>query len=246
VEKVGFPVVAKPDIGVGAHKTYKIEDLGALEAFLATRPLADYILEEFIDGTMQTFDGLTDRDGSIVFYTSHEYSAGIMETVNADTDIYYYSLRQIPLDLAEAGQRIIHAFGIRERFFHFEFFRKPGRPLIALEVNMRPPGGLTTDMFNYANDLDIYHEWANVIVNNRFEAKYAWPYHACYVGRKWNKSYVHSHAEILDCFGSHIVHHEAISGIFSRAMGDYGYVLRSPSLDEIIAMANYIQEKHLR
>ncbi len=81
-----------------------------------------------------------------------------------------------------------------------------------------------------------------MVVNNRFEAKFAWPYHACYVGRKWHKSYAHSHEEILSCLGSAIMHHEGITGIFRPAMGDYGYILRSPSLDEIIGMANYIQE----
>jgi len=40
--------------------------------------------------------GLTDRDGSPVFYTSHEYSQGVMETVNESLEIYYYSLRDIP------------------------------------------------------------------------------------------------------------------------------------------------------
>jgi hypothetical protein len=37
VEAVGFPVVAKPDVGVGANKTYKIQNFAELESFLATR-----------------------------------------------------------------------------------------------------------------------------------------------------------------------------------------------------------------
>jgi hypothetical protein len=243
VADVGYPLVAKPDIGVGANKTYKIQNREQLEAFLATRPMADYILEEFIDATMQTFDGLTDHEGKIVFYTTHQYSHGIMETVNEDADIYYYSLRQIPIDLAEAGQRVVNAFGIHDRFFHFEFFRTGDNRLIALEVNMRPPGGLTTDMFNYANDINIYREWANIMVSNRFEAAYSWPYHVGYVGRKWNKSYVHSHEEILNCFGDLVVHHEEIMGIFSSALGNYGYLVRSPSLDQVVEIAKFIQEK---
>jgi len=43
---------------------------------------------------------------------------------------------------------------------------------------MRPPGGMTTDMFNYANDIDIYREWAHVVVYNRFTAQYTRPYTA--------------------------------------------------------------------
>ncbi len=37
---------------------------------------------------------------------------------------------------------------------------------------MRPPGGPIVDMFNYAHDVDLYWEWANVVVNNRFSEPY--------------------------------------------------------------------------
>lgn len=82
-----------------------------------------------------------------------------METVNDDTHIYYYTLRDIPADLEEAGHQIIRAFDLKARFFHFEFFREKDGSLIALEVNMRPPGGFTTDMWNYSGNLNIYQVW---------------------------------------------------------------------------------------
>jgi len=39
------------------------------------------------------------------------------------------------------------------------------------------------------------------------------------------------------------MHHEAISGIFSAALGNYGYLIRSPDFTEIERMAAFIQEK---
>jgi hypothetical protein len=165
-----------------------------------------------------------------------------METVNDDELIYYYSLREIPTDLEAAGLRVVKTYKLKERFFHFEFFRADeDARLLGLEVNIRPPGGLTTDMFNFANEIDIYKEWANVIVHNRFSAAYLRPYHCCYISRKYNQKYLHSHAEILERFGDRILHHESISGIFSAALGNYGYLTRSPKLDEIVDIANYIQ-----
>jgi hypothetical protein len=243
IKKVGYPVVAKPDIGVGAAKTFKIHNEAELNGFFDQKPSLDYIMEEFVQGTICTFDGLTDRDGNPVFYTSHQYSQGIMETVNENTDIYYYSLRNIPDDLEKAGLQVLKAFGVRERFFHFEFFRTADDRLIALEVNIRPPGGLTTDMFNYANDIDIYKEWANIIVHNRFTADYDRKYHCCYIGRKVNRPYRHSHEQVLAALGDQLVHHERISGVFSAALGDYGYLVRSPDMDGIYKMAEYIQEQ---
>jgi biotin carboxylase len=177
VKEVGYPLVAKPDVGVGAARTYKIHTDNELKQFFQEKPAVDYILEEFIQGTILTFDGLVDRDGMPVFISSMQYSQGIMETVNEDTDVFYYTLRQIPPDLEAAGRKVLKAFDVRERFFHFEFFRaEQDNQIVALEVNMRPPGGLTTDMFNYSNDIDVYREWAHVVVYNRFTSKYTRPY----------------------------------------------------------------------
>ena len=185
-QKVGFPLIAKPDIGVGASQTYRFDNQEQMDVFLSTPPPVDYFLEKFIEGRMQTFDGLTDHNGDIVFFSSLEYSQGIMETVNENWDVYYYTLRKIPSDLEQAGRRIVRAYNIRKRFFHFEFFRTPDDRLVGLEVNMRPPGGLTTDMFNFANDIDIYYEWANIILHNRFSASITRPYHCAYIGRKFH------------------------------------------------------------
>lgn len=241
INEIGFPVVAKPDIGVGAAKTYKIHNDHDLNQFFEIKPPLDYIMEEFVDGVICSFDGLTDREGTPVFYTAHQYSQGIMETVNQDMDVYYYSLREIPSDLEDAGRKVLKAFNVRERFFHFEFFRNKENQIIALEVNMRPPGGLTTDMFNYANDIDIYREWAHIMIHNRFTSEYSRKYHCGYIGRKMNRAYRYSHEQVLAAFGEKVVHHEHVSGIFSAALGNFGYLVRSPDLDEIYEMAEYIQ-----
>jgi biotin carboxylase len=234
IRETGYPVVAKPDRGVGAMHTSRIRSDAELAAFFRIKPDADFIMEEFIDGDIMSFDGLTDRDGKIVFCTGHAYMSGIMETVNEDDHIYYCSFRELPVDLEAAGRAAVKAFDVRERFFHIEFFRtrKDGK-IVALEVNMRPPGGYTTDMFNYANDIDIYREWANVIVLNEFRAAYSRKYHCCYIGRKNGKHYVRSHDQVVRELGSLLVFHTPVSGVFRPAIGDHGYLVRSADMDEI-------------
>ena len=244
VKETGYPLVAKPDIGVGAAATYKIHDVDELKAFIETKPPGEYILEEFVDGQIVTYDGLTDRDGVPVFTSSMIYSAGVMETVLDDDLIFYYTVREIPEDLDSAGRRVLEAFDVRERFFHFEFFRPKGSSdLIALEVNMRPPGGLTTDMFNYACDIDIYHAWACIVTGRDFPYPgYTRKYYCCYASRKSNRSYIHNEKEILEKYGDAFRHREAISGVFSRALGDQGFIFRSAELDKVVQIARFIQE----
>jgi len=227
IKQVGYPVVGKPDIGVGAANTYKLHNDDELRYFLETRPDVPFIMEEFIEGDIESFDGLTDQCGNLVFFTGHAYSSGVMEVVNDDTHVSYYSWREVPKDLEEAGRKIIKAFRLKARFFHFEFFRHhTNKNLIALEVNMRPPGGFTTDMFNYACDFNIYDEWANVLVNNKITTPFSRKYHVCYVGRKFKYNYVLSHDDVMSKYGNMIVHHDYISGALAPALGNYGFIIR--------------------
>jgi len=138
----------------------------------------------------------------------------------------------------------LKAYDLKARFFHLEFFRrKSDGTLLGLEVNMRPPGGHTTDMFNFANDINIYDEWANMVVSDQFKAKYSRPYHCCYVGRRNRKKYRYTHAELTARFGKNILLTEAINPVYAGVMGDYAYLVRSPQLSETIKMAETIHEE---
>jgi hypothetical protein len=243
VDQVGYPVVAKPDAGVGAARTYKLQTDADLARFWSDKPPVDYILEEFLSGTLMTYDGLTNRRGEVVFGSSFYYSQGVMEAVNDDTDMWYCIRRRIAPDVEAAGVAIVRAFRLAERPFHFEFFRLPDGSLVPLEINVRPPGGLTVDMFNYANDFDFYRLWADVVVHGRFAATLTRPYACAYVGRKHRLGYRRSHEDVLREFGELVVHHEPISGAFAPALGDYGYILRDPDEDRLVDAARAIQEK---
>lgn len=244
IKETGYPVVAKPDKGVGAANTFKINNESELKDFFGTKPDADYIMEEFIKGDISSFDGLTDHDGNLVFFTSHQYDKGIMETVNEDHHIYYYSYRDVPKDIEEAGRKILKAFNVRARFFHFEFFRlHENSEIVALEVNMRPPGGFTTDMFNWACDIDIYQEWANVLVNNKFGTEYERRFHVCYVSRKSNKKYLHNHDEIVNRYDEMIVFHTEMASVLAQAMGNYAYIVRAKELAEIFEAIDFIHKE---
>jgi hypothetical protein len=243
VRKVGFPLVAKPDIGVGASRTWKLETAADLESFLGTRPAIDYILEGFVEGDIVTYDGLADRDGHVVFDASLRYSRGIMEVVNEDADVWYHAAREIESDLVDAGRRLVRAFDIRERFFHIEFFRRPDGSLVALEVNVRPPGGLTVDMWNYQNDADLYRTWADMVVHGKVMERFERPWCVAYVGRKDRFRYALSLPDVLSRFGPLLVHHEPVNDVFSAAIGNYGFILRSPNLEDLAQAAADIQRK---
>ncbi len=229
IDEVGYPVIAKPDIGVGAARTYRLEDEDDVAAYLADRPPFDYILEECLTGTLLTYDGLVDRKGSLVFTSSLVYGIPVLDAVRGG-DMYYWIDREIAADLADVGSRIVRAFDVRERMFHFEFFRLPDGELAALEVNMRQPGGITVDMWNWANQTDIYRAWAEVVVHGTTNVPTDRPFYCMWVGRKTGRSYALSHGDVLHRFGDLVVHSERVDDVFAAAIGNFGYVLRHSAL----------------
>lgn len=231
---LGFPLVFKPDVGVGAARTFKVSNDEELDRALAG-PLEDTVVEEFVSGDIVTYDGLCDREGKVLFSISHAYNVGVMEAVTGEKDIHYYSLRDIPQPVADLGQRVVAAFGIRERFFHVELFvREEGGPM-ALEVNFRPPGGFTTDMMNYACDIDVYALWADVLTAGRRDFAFERKYHVAHAARRFSRRYRLSHEELVGELGGALLWTRLMPPVFAGVMGDVVYMLRHPDLESLKA-----------
>ncbi|MCI5957255.1 MAG: carbamoylphosphate synthase large subunit, partial [Clostridiales bacterium] len=173
IAEVGYPVVVKPDNGVGASHTYKLSDDGDLRRFLDGRrePGVRYIMEEFIHAEVNSYDAIIDSNGEPMFETGNVTPFSIMDIVNDNDNSIYYIVKDLPDDTRAAGRATVKSFGVKSRFVHFEFFRltqdQPGMgkkgDVVALEVNMRPCGGFSPDMMNYANSTNVYKIWADMI-----------------------------------------------------------------------------------
>ena len=149
VDQLGLPLIAKPDNGVGAAATFKLENLADVDQFKAEYPEGvEYFLEQFIDtGEICTYDGFVDANGNIVFETTFDYAHSPLDLVLYKMDNSYYIQKEIPEKLRKYGRDIVKVFGMKERFFHIEFFKKDS-DFIALEYNNRPAGGFTIDLYN--------------------------------------------------------------------------------------------------
>lgn len=238
-----YPVFIKPDIGVGAADTYTIRSERDLKHFFSVRDTHPYFMEEYLSGVIESFDGLTDRDGNIVFYTSHVFSNDIHKIVAQNENLSYYSVRQLPSDLENYGKKVVKAAELREKFFHVEFFRLPNGSLSGLEINVRPPGGLTTHMFNYACDVDVYDWWASIIAGESSLREYERRYHCAFVGRKHDRDYAHSHDDLYRLLGAGLVHSQPMNPIELQVMGNQGYLVRSPDLNELKSMIGTIVQE---
>lgn len=249
IDEVGYPVVVKPDNGVGAYATYKISNDEELSNFYNNKPSVTYIMEEFIEGTIVTYDGICNSKKDIIFETSHVFPDNVMDSVNKQLDMVYYSKREIPEDLKDMGRRVVKAFASNSRFFHLEFFlltkAKKGLgkkgDLVGLEVNMRPPGGYTPDMMNFANNIDVYQIWADMVKYDRgFFDENQRPYCCVYAGRRDIHTYKHTHEEIMEKYKDNMCMFEEMPEILAGAMGNKAYMARFEKEEDAIKFSKFV------
>lgn len=248
IDEVGYPVVVKPNNGVGAAATYKLSNDEEMKYFYTTHDKnVEYIMEEFINGELLSYDGIADSKKDIIFETAHAYPVPVMNLVNDQIDLIYYSYREIPQDLKEAGRKTVKSFDTNSRFFHCEFFRlsedKIGLgnkgDIVGLEVNMRPPGGFTPDMMNYANNIDVYQIWADMVTFDKgnFD-KNSRPYHCVCLARRDAHKYVFSQEEVIEKYRDSIVMKERMPDIMSAAMGNDMLIARFETLEQCFEFAD--------
>jgi hypothetical protein len=243
IEEVGWPVIVKPDNGVGAAATYKLENDEQLSAFLAERDgRFPYIMEEFIDGQINSYDAIFDSRGEPLFETGNITGIAIMDIVNNRDNSLYHILKELPDDTRAFGRAAAKSFGVTSRFVHFEFFRlsrdqhigKKGQ-LAALEVNMRPSGGYTPDMINFAHSTNVYKIWADMVAFDRSEMPVGEHRFCACVGRRDGKRFRYGNEELAGRYAKEMRMMERLPAALAEAMGDQLFMAVFDTQEELDA-----------
>lgn len=249
----GWPLFAKPDVGVGSCGTYKLETPEALHDFYQNEPQAEnYVIEEFVTGDICTYDAIVNSKGELLFESMGVFPPSIADIANNNLDMTYYVEKEMSENLRFWGRRTLEAFNVRSRFIHFEFFRldKAHRGLgeigdfVALEVNMRPGGGYHPDITNYAHSVSVYKIWADMVAfDQRTTPDLDQDYYCAYGGRRDNVQYNTSHQEILDRFKGSIVMTPRLSAALAPDLGDQGYIARFNTEEDMQAFFKAIKDR---
>ena len=253
IREVGYPVVVKPDNGVGASDTHRLECDADLANFFETKlPGVEYIMEEFIYAEVNSYDAIIDSKGEPIFETGNVSPVSIMDIVNNNDNSVYYIVKELPEDTRAAGRATVKSFGVKSRFVHFEFFRltqdqagmgKKG-DVVALEVNMRPCGGFTPDMINFAHSTNVYKIWADMIAFDQSTVPVGEHAFCAFAGRRDGKDFVMDHNALMDKYGANMRMVDRIPDALSGAMGNQMYVATFPNREEMDAF--YADAFHCR
>ena len=239
--KVGYPVVVKPDNGVGASHTYRLHNDEEVRSFIDTKDDVLYVMEEMVKGVVCTYDAIIGANGQPLFESGNVTPLSLMDVVNDAGESIYYIHKEVPADIRDVGLRTVEAFGVKSRFVHLEFFRlkedqeglgKAG-DLVGLEVNMRPSGGYTPDMYNFAYETDVYKIWADMICFDESTKPLGTRRFCAFAGRRDGKSYRMDHDQIMAKYG----HSMKMQGRVPDA--------RSGAMANVMCVANFGSEEQM-
>jgi formate-dependent phosphoribosylglycinamide formyltransferase (GAR transformylase) len=177
VERVGYPVILKPRDAAGASGTFKASTPQELERALESSHVtrgASVAVEEFIEGHEGFYDTLC-VEGRVVHDFACHYFPGVLEAMrerwispqvvvtNRIEGEHYQQVRAM-------GAKVNAALGIHTSATHMEWFFGP-KGLKFSEIGCRPPGVRVWDLYGAANDLDLYLEWAKLVVHGATDAR---------------------------------------------------------------------------
>lgn len=254
-KKIGFPIIIKPIAGAGSADTYRCDDQAQLDrAVKLTRHVPEVSVEEFITGEEFTFDTIT-AQGKIQFHNICWYRPRALiarqnEWISPQTML----LRDPDVTHLEAGVKlgaqVIEALGFQYGFSHMEWFLKENGEAVFGEIGARPPGARTVDLMNWANDVDLYHCWAEVVAYGAMRGRVQRVYNAAMIFKRAQGEgtiqRIDGLESIMRRFGQHVAHVElqpvgAPRRNWKQTLVSDGFlVVRHPDLKKTCEMADAV------
>jgi hypothetical protein len=175
--QVGFPLIIKPRDGAGASGTIKVDYDAALAEALVGSGVGrgtSVAVEEFVEGHEGFWDTLT-VDGRVIHEFVSHYYPGVLEAMrNRWISPQIVATNQVDDprydEVKEMGRAALRALDIGTSATHMEWFFGP-KGLVFSEIGCRPPGVSMWDLYSAGNDLDMYREWAQLVVHGHTETR---------------------------------------------------------------------------
>lgn len=187
--EIGYPVVIKPVSGAGTADTWRVDDEAQAIAKLTTmQHVPEVSVEEFISGQEFTYDVVA-IDGKPVFESVTQYHPPPLQGRTLEwISPAQITLRDPYIPALEVGialgRRVLEVLGMGTGFAHMEWFKTDKGEAVFGEIACRSGGGKLMDAINYANDIDIYREWARAVCWHSFDAVPQRRYHVCAVFKR--------------------------------------------------------------
>ena len=171
VKTVGLPVIIKPPAGAGASATYRVGTGAELEEVINESGLAGGVavaIEEFIEGHEGFFDTLS-VNGEVGHEFITHYYPNVLEAMRErwiSPQMITTNRMDAPgyAEVRKMAHKVNKILKIGTSATHMEWFFG-AKGLKFSEIGCRPPGVGQWDVYNAANEFDLYFEWAHALVH---------------------------------------------------------------------------------
>ncbi|MBK6532423.1 MAG: ATP-grasp domain-containing protein [Deltaproteobacteria bacterium] len=186
VGHVGYPVIVKPQAGLGSRATFRVEspeDIAALASKGALPTDAQPLqVEEFVRAREHTCETVTVR-GVPVWRSGTRYFPTPLEVLETPWVQYCVLLPRDAHEEPWAGFAPTNAAALAALFgehagsaagtalTHMEWFLREDGTALVNEVGARPPGVHIMPMMGLAHETDMVRDWAELIAFDRFAPK---------------------------------------------------------------------------
>jgi hypothetical protein len=182
VDQVGFPVIVKPQAGLGARATHRVEHERDLAALAPPSPVEPLQVEEFVRAREHTCETVTIR-GVPVWRSGTRYFPSPLEVLETSWVQYCVMLPREDGDptwtqfhptntaalAALFGDQATTAAGTA--ITHMEWFLREDGTCLVNEVGARPPGANIMPLMGVAHETDLYADWARLMALDDFTPK---------------------------------------------------------------------------
>jgi hypothetical protein len=182
VDRVGFPVIVKPQAGLGSRATHRLESERDLAALAPPTPAQPLQVEEFVRAREHTCETVTIR-GVPVWRSGTRYFPSPLEVLETSWVQYCVLLPREDDDPTWTrfhpinGAALAALFGDRAgtaagtALTHMEWFLREDGACLVNEVGARPPGVHIMPLMGLAHDTDLFADWARLVALDAFTPK---------------------------------------------------------------------------
>jgi hypothetical protein len=215
-ERVGYPLILKPRDGAGASGAIRVDRDAELEAAVHSLGLhhgRSAAIEEFIEGHEGFLDTLT-LGGKVVHEFVSHYYPNVLEAMRTRwISPQFIATNRIDSapgydEVKAMAQKVVEVLEVETSATHMEWFAGP-KGLRFSEIGCRPPGVRAWDLYNVANDMDLYREWAMLIAAGRPSQRPSRRFSAGIIALRPDRDGRISHYDGLDAireaFGEHLI-----------------------------------------
>ncbi len=238
----GYPIAA-------VHESDKrkgllrINSKASAEALLEDKINCGYLLYDIPEGEYISVDGLADDNNEVILCTSSAFSEEPMQIAESGS-LMSFTTVSADKKLRELCLWMLKEYRMGRGFFHFDFVKTPGCCcLVRAEFN--PPAEYVVDAMSCALGVDIYALWAKLVIGEDIGEIQTENSAAGVCSRRFDRSYVNSHEDILNRLGAKLYYHGYTDDTVNAVAGDYIYIFKCRTEASSGRNIDYIQDCHV-